>query len=74
MMIFPKRMDYDPVHRKPPGRVFVDRMEAIPGFVPPAAQENLWAAGFNTVAGAVSTVAGVASAGSAVHKQPVLAI
>ncbi len=68
MMIFPKRMDYDPVPRKPPERVFVDRMEAIPGFVPPAAQENLWAAGFNTVAGAVSTVAGVASAGAAVKQ------
>ena len=66
MMIFPKRLDYDPAPRKPPERVFVDRMEAIPGFVPPAAQENLWAAGFNTVAGAVSTVAGVASAGAAV--------
>ena len=56
MMIF-KRLDYDPVPKKPPERVFVDRMEAIPGFVPPTAQENLWAAGFNTVAGAVSTVA-----------------
>ena len=57
MMIFPKRLDYDPVPRKPPERVFVDRMEAIPGFVPPAAKENLWAAGFNTIAGAVGTVA-----------------
>ena len=66
MMIFPKRLDYDPVPRKSPERVFVDRMEAIPGFVPPAQQENLWAAGFNTVAGAVSTVATGVNAMSAI--------
>jgi len=57
MMIFPERLDYDPRPRKSPERIFVDRMEAIPGFVPKAQQENLWAAGFNTVASAVSTVA-----------------
>ena len=68
MMIFPKRLDYDPVPRKSPERVFVDRMEAIPGFVPPAQQENLWAAGFNTVAGAVSTVATGIGAVNAVNQ------
>ena len=65
MMIFPQRLDYDPKPRKPPERIFVDRMKAIPGFVPKAQQENLWAAGFNTVASAVSTVAtGVGAMGS----------
>ena len=57
MMIFPERLDYDPKPRKPPERIFVDRMEVIPGFVPQAQQESLWAAGFNTVSSAVSTVA-----------------
>ena len=66
MMIFPKRLDYDPVPRKSPERVFVDRMEAMPGFVPKAQQENLWSAGFNTVTKAVGTVAGVASGAAAV--------
>lgn len=54
MMIFPKRLDYDPVPRKPPERVFVDRMEAIPGFVPPAQQENLWASAIGRIGGAVA--------------------
>lgn len=68
MMIFPQRLDYDPVPQKSPERVFVDRMEAIPGFVPPAQQENLWAAGFNTVASAVSTVATGVNAMSTIDK------
>ena len=62
MMIFPKRLDYDPAPRKPPERVFVDRMEAIPGFVPPAQQENLWAAGIARVGSAVA--AGVTAGAS----------
>lgn len=66
MMIFPQRLDYDPRPEPPPERIFVDRMEVIPGFVPAAQQENLWAAGFNTITQAVGTVAGVASAGAAV--------
>lgn len=68
MMIFPKRLSYDPKPRKPPERIFVDRMEVIPGFVPQAQQENLWAAGFNTVAGAVSTVATGVGAVNAVNQ------
>ena len=68
MMIKPARLPYDPVPRKPPERVFVDRMQAIPGFVPPAAQENLWAAGFNTVASAVSTVATGVGAVNAINQ------
>ena len=67
-MIFPKRLDYDPAPKKPPERVFVDRMEAIPGFVPPAQKENLWAAGFNTIAWAVGTVATGIGAVNAVNQ------
>ena len=43
MMLFPERLSYDPVPEMPPERVFVERMEAIPGYVPPAKQLNTWA-------------------------------
>ena len=42
-MIKPERLSYDPVPELPPERIFIDRMEAIPGFVPQAAQQNVWA-------------------------------
>ena len=42
-MIKPERLSYDPVPELPPERIFVERMEAIPGFVPPAAQQSVWA-------------------------------
>jgi hypothetical protein len=64
MMIKPARLPYDPVPRKPPERVFVDRMQAIPGFVPPAQQENLWAAGIARVGSAVA--AGVTAGAGAI--------
>ncbi len=57
MMIKPQRLSYDPEPELPPERIFVDRMEMIPGFVPSAQQENLWSAGIKTVASVVSTVA-----------------
>ena len=67
MMIFPARLDYDPAPRKPPERVFVERMEAIPGFVPKAQQENLWAAGVARVGAAVAAgfTAGAGAIGAA---------
>ena len=40
----------------PPERVFVDRMKAIPGFVPPPQQQSTWA----------PLISGIASAGSAI--------
>lgn len=42
-MIRPERLSYDPRPELPPERIFVDRMEALPGFVPQAAQQNVWA-------------------------------
>jgi|TARA_R100000482_G_scaffold119603_1_gene64290 hypothetical protein len=66
MMIEPTRLPYDPRPKKSPKRIFVKRMKVIPGFVPQAQQENLWAAGLNTAAQVVGTVSGVASAGAAV--------
>ena len=51
----------------PPERVFVERMEAIPGFVPKAQQENLWAAGVARVGAAVAAgfTAGAGAIGAA---------
>jgi len=43
MMLFPERLSYDPRPEMPPERVFVERMKAIPGFVPPAQQQSTWA-------------------------------
>lgn len=57
MMIKPERLSYDPKPELPPERIFVDRMEVIPGFVPQAQQENLWVAGIQSVGTVVSTVA-----------------
>jgi len=52
MMLRPEFAGYDPKPEKPPERIFVDRMKAIPGFVPPAAQQNVWAPLISGVAGA----------------------
>ena len=49
MMLFPERLSYEPIPQLPPERVFVDRMEAIPGFVPPAVTESRFAGFLNTM-------------------------
>jgi len=43
MMLFPERLSYDPRPEQEPERIFVERMEAIPGFTPPAQQQSVWA-------------------------------
>ena len=43
MMLFPERLSYDPRPEPPPERIFVERMEAIPGYTPPAQQQSTWA-------------------------------
>ncbi len=68
MMIKPQRLSYDPEPELPPERIFVDRMEVIPGFVPSAHQENLWSAGISTVGSVVSTVATGVGAINAVNQ------
>ena len=55
-MIKPERLSYDPVPQLPPERIFVERMEAIPGFVPQAAQQNVWAPLIQGIAQGASTV------------------
>ena len=57
-MIKPERLSYDPVPELPPERIFVERMEAIPGFVPQAAQQNVWAPLIQGIAQGASTIAG----------------
>ena len=56
MMLMPARLSYDPVPTLPPERVFVDRMKAIPGFVPPAVTESRFAGVLNTL-GQVASIA-----------------
>lgn len=58
-MIKPERLSYEPVPTLPPERIFVDRMEAIPGFVPPAAQQNVWAPLIQGIAKGASIVSGI---------------
>jgi hypothetical protein len=53
-MIKPERLSYDPVPELPPERIFVERMEAIPGFVPQAAQQNVWAPLISGITGGAS--------------------
>ena len=58
-MLFPERLPYDPEPVMPPERVFVDRMKAIPGFVPPAQQQSTWAPLIQGISGAASSLAKV---------------
>lgn len=53
-MIKPERLSYDPVPQLPPEREFVERMEAIPGFVPQAAQQSVWAPLIQGITGGAS--------------------
>ena len=41
-MIRPERLSYDRVPTQEPERIFVERMEAIPGFTPQAASQSIW--------------------------------
>jgi hypothetical protein len=59
MMLFPERLSYNPRPELPPERIFVDRMKAIPGYVPPAQQQSVWAplvSGFANAASSLATI------------------
>jgi len=58
MMLFPERLSYDPRPEQEPERIFVERMEAIPGFTPPAQQQSVWAPLVSGISGAASAVMG----------------
>lgn len=57
MMLMPERLSYDPPPQLPPEREFVDRMEALPGYVPPPQQQSVWApllGGIGSAAGSLT--------------------
>jgi len=58
-MIKPERLSYDPVPQLPPEREFVERMEAIPGFVPQAAQQSVWAPMISGIAQGAGALSGL---------------
>jgi|TARA_Y100000015_G_scaffold24699_1_gene23805 hypothetical protein len=58
MMLRPDRLSYDPAPRLPPEREFVDRMKALPGYVPPPQQQSVWAPIFQGFAGAAKAATG----------------
>ena len=58
-MLFPERLPYDPEPVMPPERIFVKRMKAMPGFVPPAQQQSTWAPLIQGVSSAASSLASV---------------
>lgn len=63
MMLMPERLSYDPPPRLPPERQFVDRMKALPGYVPPPQQQSVWAPIFQGISSAASQVVGGIAAG-----------
>ena len=63
-LLKPERLSYDPVPTQEPERIFIDRMEAIPGFVPQAAQQSVWAPLIQGIGGAASAIVGGKAAGA----------
>jgi hypothetical protein len=59
MMLFPERLSYNPRPKLPPERIFVEPQKAVPGYVPPAQQQNVWAPLVSGVASGASTLASV---------------
>lgn len=58
-MIRPERLSYDPVPIKPPERVFIEPMEAIPGAVAQPMQQSVFApmvAGIGSAAGSLAQI------------------
>ena len=58
MMLFPERLSYDPRPEMPPERIFVERMEAIPGYTPPAQQQSTWAPLISGIGKGAAAIAG----------------
>ena len=64
MMLPPMKLPYAPQPELPPERVFVERMEVIPGYVAPAQQQNTWAPLIQGALGAASSFARIDFGGS----------
>ena len=58
MMLKPEFVGYDPKPEKPPKRIFINRQTALPGFVPPPAQQSVWAPLISGISQGMSTMAG----------------
>jgi len=59
MMLEPEFAGYDPKPEPPPEREFIESMKAIPGFVPPPAQQSTWAPLISGIGSAAESLAGV---------------
>jgi hypothetical protein len=59
MMLEPEFAGYDPKPEKPPEREFIESMKAIPGFVPPPAQQSTWAPLISGIGSAAESLVGV---------------
>ena len=70
MMLFPERLSYDPVPEMPPEPIFVERMDAIPGFVPPAQQQSTFAPIISGIGQAAGSLAQADLAGAFGNKYP----
>lgn len=64
MMLFPDRIPYAPRPELPPERIFIERQKAIPGYVPPAQQQSVWAPLVQGVASAAGSLSGLPFGGS----------
>lgn len=70
MMLFPERLTYEPRPEKPPERTFVERLEAIPGYVPPPQQQSVWAPLVSGVGNAASSLMAADLGGAFGNKYP----
>jgi len=58
-MIRPERLAYSPAPIKPPERIFIEPMEAIPGAVAAPVQQSVWGPIVSSIAGAAGSLKGV---------------
>ena len=59
MMLKPEKLPYNPKPKEPPEHIFLKSQKAIPGFVPPAAQQNVYAPLVQAFGSAGSDLVGV---------------
>ena len=59
MMLAPEFPGYDLKPTEPPERIFIESMEAIPGFTPSPAQQSTWAPLISGIGGATTSLAGM---------------
>ena len=69
MMLYPEKGKYIPMPTIPPAKVFIDKMKAIPGYVPQAMQQSVFGAAVSGAlegaSSALSVAGGIASVNEA---------